>query len=209
MSKRKTRAMPKAVIFDLDGTLVSSSLDFRAICEQTGCVPGQDILRYMETLSAAEKSKVARVIHDHEMADAHSCETLSGAVDMLAMLDDLNIRTAIVTRNSAPATQIKLARTGIKLKHVLTREDAPPKPAPDALLGLARQWGIPSGECVYVGDYIYDLEAAHRANMHACLYAEGGLPSFADKAHFVYGCHGQFEETLGEYWLTVAPPVAQ
>jgi len=163
----------------------------------------------METLSAADKVKVAKVIHDHEMADAHSCETLSGAVEMLAMLDDLNIRTAIVTRNSAPATQIKLARTGIKLKHVLTREDAAPKPAPDALLGLARQWGIPNESCVYVGDYIYDLEAAHRANMHACLYAEGGLPSFSDKAHFVYGCHSQFEQTLGEYWLTVAPSGAQ
>jgi len=36
--------MPKAVIFDLEGTLVSSSLDFTAIREQTACGPGQDLL---------------------------------------------------------------------------------------------------------------------------------------------------------------------
>lgn len=204
MSIKVKCQMPKAVIFDLDGTLVSSSLDFTAIREQTACVPGQDILEYMAGLPPTKKVRVAEIIREHEMADAHTCELLPGVDAMLARLDGLNIRTAIVTRNSAPATRIKLARTGIQLEQVLTREDAPAKPAPDALLGLAKQWGLPNEECVYVGDYVYDLEAAQRANMHACLYASKGVPSFSEKAHFVYQHHADFETALRNYWLSIA-----
>ena len=182
MSIKVKCQMPKAVIFDLDGTLVSSSLDFTAIREQTACVPEQDILEYMAALPPTKKARVAEIIREHEMADAHTCELLPGVDAMLARLDGLNIRTAIVTRNSAPATQIKLARTGIQLEQVITREDAPAKPAPDALLSLAKQWGLSNEECVYVGDYVYDLEAAHRANMHACLYAVmRACPAFLSK----------------------------
>ncbi|MFT5717516.1 MAG: HAD superfamily hydrolase (TIGR01509 family) [Oleiphilaceae bacterium] len=205
MSNQPTkRPMPEAVIFDLDGTLVSSNLDFRTICEQAGCVPGQDILRYMETLPLEERSRVSQIIHDHEMADALSCEVLPGVKAMLKALELKNIRMAIVTRNSASATQIKLARTGIALKHVITREDAPPKPAPDALINLAKQWGIEQKSCVYVGDYIYDIEAAHRANMHAALYSDASLPDFADQAHFVFRHHDEFEEVLMDYWHSLA-----
>jgi HAD superfamily hydrolase (TIGR01509 family) len=201
MSNQRTkRPMPEAVIFDMDGTLVSSNLDFRAMREQTGCMPGQDILRYMETLSSVERSKVAQVIDEHEMEDAHNCEVLPGVKTMLKALEQKNIRMAIVTRNSAPATRIKLARTGIELKHVITREDAPPKPAPDALINLAKQWGIEQKSCVYVGDYVYDIEAAHRANMHSALYSDAVLPDFAEQAHFVFRHHDEFEAALINYW---------
>jgi len=199
-NQRPKRTMPEAVLFDLDGTLVSSSLDFRAICEQAGCVPGQDILRYMDTLSSIERGRVAQIIHEHEMDDAHSCEVLPGVNAMLKALEQKNIRMAIVTRNSASATRIKLARTGIELKHVITREDAPPKPAPDGLINLAKQWGIEQKNCVYVGDYVYDIEAAHRANMHSALYSNASLPDFAEKAHFVFRHHDEFEEVLMGYW---------
>jgi HAD superfamily hydrolase (TIGR01509 family) len=192
--------MPNAVIFDLDGTLVSTSLDFRAICEQTGCVPGQDILQYMATLPSAERIRVARVIHDHEMEDAHSCEILPGVSNMLKSLEQKKVRMAIVTRNSAQAARVKLARTGIQLEHVITREDAPPKPAPDALINLARQWGVEPQSCVYVGDYVYDVEAAHRAGMHSALYTEADLPDFAAQAHFVFRHYDEFEAILMGYW---------
>lgn len=204
MSNQRTkRPMPEAVIFDMDGTLVSSNLDFQAIREQTGCVPGQDILRYMDTLSSVERTKVAQVIDEHEMKDAHSCKVLPGVKSMLKALEQKNIRMAIVTRNSADATRIKLARTGIELKHVITREDAPPKPSPDALINLAKQWGIEQKSCVYVGDYIYDIEAAHRANMHSALYSETSLPDFAEQAHFVFRHYDEFEAVLMNYWGTL------
>jgi len=192
--------MPEAVIFDLDGTLISSNLDFRAICEQVGCVPGQDLLRYMETLSLVERSRVAQIIYEHEMEDANSCEVLPGVKAMLKALEQKNIRMAIVTRNSASATHIKLARSGINLEYVITRDDAPPKPAPDALINLAKLWDIEQKNCVYVGDYVYDIEAAHRANMHSALYSAAGLPDFAEQAHFVFRHYDKFEAVLMDYW---------
>jgi HAD superfamily hydrolase (TIGR01509 family) len=203
VSQQTNKPMPEAVIFDLDGTLISSKLDFRAIREQTGCAPGEDLLRYMETLSSAERSEVAQIIHEHEMEDAHSCELLPGVKAMLQALAKKNIRMAIVTRNSASATRIKLARTGIALTQVITRDDAPPKPAPDALVNLAKHWGVEQKSCVYVGDYVYDLEAARRANMHSALYVDAGLPDFAEQANFVFCHHENFEAELMGYWLAL------
>ena len=55
-----------------------------------------------------------------------------------------------------------------------------------ALLKLAAGWSVEAADCVYVGDYIYDLQAAHRANMHAGLFSEKKLSPFADQAHFVF-----------------------
>jgi len=203
-NQQRSIPFPEAVIFDLDGTLVSSSLDFRAMCDQTGCVPGQDILQFMQALSPAEKNRVANIIQAHEMQDAHSCEVLPGVHSMLMALKKKKVRMAIVTRNSAPATQVKLARTGIALEHVITRENAPPKPAPDALIELAKQWGVNQKSCVYVGDYIYDLEAAHRAGMHSALYAAANLPEFSGQAHFVFRHHDDFETALRSYWGDLA-----
>jgi len=48
---------------------------------------------------------------------------------------------------------------------VLTRECAPAKPDPTALLMIAEQWQIAPTQCLYVGDYIYDQLAAEKAGM--------------------------------------------
>ena len=38
-----------------------------------------------------------------------------------------------------------------------------PKPDPDGIFQLARQWGVLPGELVMVGDYLYDLQAGQAA----------------------------------------------
>ena len=72
---------------------------------------------------------------------------------------------AIVTRNCREATAIKLANNAIPIDIVLTREDAPAKPDPTALLMVARQWQLNAEDCLYVGDFIYDQLAAENAGM--------------------------------------------
>jgi len=72
---------------------------------------------------------------------------------------------AIVTRNCRQATAIKVANNGIPIDYVLTREDAPAKPDPTALLMVANTWQLQPEDCLYVGDFIYDQQAAENAGM--------------------------------------------
>ncbi len=139
------------------------------------------------------------IIHRHEMRDAKHVSVVSGVEAMLSQMTGHGLHTAIVTRNSLVATELKLAQTGIVVERVLTRECAPAKPAPGALLQLCEAWQISTQEALYVGDYLYDLQAADNANMHSCLYAAGTLPEYAGQAGFVCQDYRDFLECLEKY----------
>lgn len=44
------------------------------------------------------------------------------------------------------------------------------KPHPDGLLLTAKKLGVPPKQCIYIGDQLFDIEAAKAANMTSCLY---------------------------------------
>jgi len=136
------------------------------------------------------------------MRDAESATIIDGVATTLAELKALGIKTAIVTRNSSKATQIKLQRTGLDVEKVITREDAPPKPAPDALLKIANGWQHKPENCVYVGDFRYDLEAALNAQMHAVWFSNGMSPTpiYSEMAHFSFNHYDEFIGRLTKYW---------
>ena len=191
----------EAIIFDLDGTLVDTNLDFASICAFFGVAKGTDILAHVETLSAAEKSRALEYIHEQEIIDAHQSSWLPGAEAMLKTLRGMSVPTAIVTRNSRAASAIKIERNGIDVDYFLSREDAKPKPEPDGLLKVASHLGLSPQRCVYVGDYRYDLEAAVNAGMVACLYTGSHLDSsgysrFMHLADIVFGHYDDFLNCL-------------
>lgn len=192
----------KAILFDLDGTLVHSKLDFRQIRKDIACPEGLDVLAFLDSLSDDERRCAEKIIMQHELDDAHSTQIIEGASCLLERLDNYGIKTAIVTRNSQIATQIKIQKSGLSVQQILTREDAPAKPSPDALLHFSKLWNFSPQDCVYVGDYLYDLQAAHNAKMHACLYWDergAELPHFADLADFICRDFAQFEQHLTNY----------
>ena len=76
-----------------------------------------------------------------------------------------DLPVAIVTRNCKQATALKISNNQIPISTVLTRECAPAKPDPTALLMIAGQWQIAPAHILYVGDYIYDQQAAENAGM--------------------------------------------
>jgi HAD superfamily hydrolase (TIGR01509 family) len=193
----------RAVIFDLDGTLVSSSLDFTVMREELGCPPQEDILHFIDSLQGNEKVQAQALVYRHEMADAQSTKILPGVKELLEALALRDIRTAIVTRNSQQATLKKLEQTSIVVEKVLTRECAPPKPDPAALVQLCRDWDIKPQEAVYTGDYIYDLIAADNAKMHSCLYVSGALPDYAHQADFVCRDYKEFLTQLSRYFADI------
>ncbi|ALQ10453.1 MULTISPECIES: HAD family hydrolase [Pseudoalteromonas] len=174
------------VIFDLDGTLVSSELDFSLIKAQIGCPCEQDLLDFIAQLpSPYMREEAMNIVHQHELLDAQHATLLPGVSEAIAQLKAKKIPMAIVTRNFDKAASIKLQNNPLPISTVLTRSDAPAKPDPSALNAIATLWDISSANLLYVGDYLYDIQAAHNADMRACLYAPDVTPGYADQADYV------------------------
>lgn len=175
----------KAVLFDLDGTLVSSHLDFLKIRAELQCPVTTDLLDFIASLDEPGQQRANAIVQQHEQADAERAKALPGAQQVLADLAQMNIATGIVTRNARGTTQTKLDRAGLHLEHVITREDARPKPHPEALLRLCGLWGIEPQSCIYIGDFHYDIAVARNAGTLAGLYAPQQEPDYASKADMV------------------------
>jgi len=156
----------KGVIFDLDGTLVESQLDFSQMRTDVGCPQDEDILTFVENIHCPQtKARASQAILQHELSDAQHAKWLPLGKQMVDTVLANNLPIAIVTRNSREATAIKMTNNNIPIEFVLTREDAPAKPDPTALLHIAKQWQLPPEDCLYVGDFIYDQLAAENAGM--------------------------------------------
>lgn len=169
----------KAVIFDLDNTLVSSDMNFQVLRQQLGCPQSEDLLDFVEKLEHPHhKEHAHNVIFDHEISDAEQSAPMTGCHELLAFLNQKAMKTAIVTRNCLIATQRKLEHNQIEVERVITRECYPPKPDPLSLLVLAKEWRLMPDEVLYVGDYLYDLQAAYNAQMPSCLVHHGNLTEF-------------------------------
>jgi len=190
----------KGVIFDLDGTLVSSELNFSLIKAQVGCPAEQDLLDYIEQLpSPYMREEAMNIVHQHELLDAQSAKLLPGVVEAVKALQAKNIPMAIVTRNFDKAATLKLQNNPLPIETVLTRTDAPAKPDPSALLTVATQWEMPVDNVIYVGDYLYDIQAARNANMRACLYAPDVTPGYAEQADFVIHAFDELVSLVESY----------
>lgn len=176
----------RGVIFDLDGTLIDSQLDFDQMRCDMEFAPGQLILETLEALPEGErKNRCREVLRRHEHAGAVSATLMPGALELLSELDRRRLPQAILTRNSREMTDLALQRLQLVFSQVLTREDALPKPDPEGLHIVCRNWQIDPGEAVFVGDFHFDLIAGRRAGMATILYAPGDPPVYAHEADFV------------------------
>ncbi|GAB5413477.1 MAG: hypothetical protein Cons2KO_10800 [Congregibacter sp.] len=133
------------------------------------------LLEYVESLSdTRERERAMAVIHRHEMAGANLATWMPGAEETIRELYRADIPIGIVTRNSRAAARLTMQRLRMPPMPLKSREDAAPKPNPEALLAIANTWNIAPHDCAYIGDYHYDTQAASRAGMQAVLYVEEG-----------------------------------
>lgn len=174
----------RGYIFDLDGTLVDSKLDFTVLRRQLGWPEGTLILEHLATLPDAEQQHAHAVIHQFELDGAAQATLMPGVHELLSTFAELALPTAILTRNSKAVTALTLQRLQLTFDLVLTRDDAPPKPHPDGLWQIAKHWQIAPAELLFIGDYLFDLETAKAAGMPSCLYLDGGNQHFAAMADY-------------------------
>ncbi len=176
----------RGVIFDLDGTLIDSRLDFDQMRRDMQFAPGQLILETLEALPEGNRKQRCReILHEHEHRGAMSATLMPGARELVDELAQRKIRQAILTRNSRALTDLALSRLQLPFALVVTREDAPPKPDPAGLLMICREWNLAVADVIFVGDFKFDLLTGRRAGVTTVLYAPADTPEYAHEADFV------------------------
>jgi sugar-phosphatase len=165
----------QAVLFDMDGTLVDSTLavnrswhqwaDEMNLGARFGGVqhgrPGREVIADLVSPDQVESS-FARV-NELELADTSGITVLPGAAELMASLPDE--RRAIVTSCPSVLCHIRLASAGFAIPAtVVTVEDTVKgKPAPDPFLEAADRLGVDARQCVVIEDAPAGLAAGRAA----------------------------------------------
>jgi HAD superfamily hydrolase (TIGR01509 family) len=153
---------PRAVIFDLDGTLTEPLLDFDLIRTEIGLVRGP-ILEQLTGLAPEERARAEVILRRHEIAAIEQAVLADGCVELLELLGERGVPCGILTRNMRGAVDRFCARFGFRFDGIYTREDGPPKPAPDGVLRLCAGFGVAPAQAVTVGDFKFDVQAGRAA----------------------------------------------
>jgi HAD superfamily hydrolase (TIGR01509 family) len=199
--KRPTAAcivpVVRALIFDLDGTLVDTVYAHvfawqRALEEAGMPIDGWRIHRRIGMSGGLFARAVARELGrplSSEETDAlqrrhgelfeqllPERRALPGAVALLSRLREAGVVHGIATSGSRPLIDSSLEALGVGHETVvIERGDVVrAKPEPDLFLACAERMRVSPQECYVVGDAVWDLLAARRANMLSVGLLSGG-----------------------------------
>jgi N-acetyl-D-muramate 6-phosphate phosphatase len=178
----------KAVLFDLDGTLIDSAPDLGAAADQMRNdrgLPSLPLELYRPMAGAGARGMLGvafgvtpddpgfpamreEFFRNYERCMTQRTYVFDGVVQLIQQLGDRRIPWGVVTNKSmrftAPLTKaLPLFATA---RAVVGGDSTPhPKPHPAPLLEAARQLAIAPIECVYVGDDVRDVQAGRAAGM--------------------------------------------
>ena len=182
--------IPRAVLWDLDGTLVDSGDYHWRAWRDTMRAAGVE-LSYQQFLDSfgqrndgilsawlgadADPARVRRVGDEkealyREIAKAEGLTVLPGAREWVTRLRAAGWRQAIASSAPRANVEVMLAVVGIEgfIDAVVSAEDVTRgKPEPDVFLAAAARVGVPPERSVVVEDAAAGVEAARRAGMRS------------------------------------------
>ena len=190
----------KAVLFDLDGTLIDTAADFIRIIQQM-CRDEQrpvvDAATIRTQVSEGARAMVKLVYPEMDVTDpvflAHRQRFLDVYGDnivvdtdlfvgMYALLEELEanqIPWGIVTNKPRGLSESLLAELNLteRCAVLVCPEDVThTKPDPEPMYLAAKQLNLDAKDIIYVGDHPRDIDAGRNANMYTILAAYGYLP---------------------------------
>ena len=190
----------KAVLFDLDGTLIDTAADFVRIiqnmCREKGCdVVADELIRAQ--VSEGARAMVQLVYPELDVNDevflAHrqrfldiygadiavDTDLFEGMYPLLDELEAAQIPWGIVTNKPRWLSKSLLEALNLtqRCSVLVCPEDVTKtKPDPEPMYLAAKQIQIAPEACIYVGDHPRDIDAGRAANMYTILAAYGYLP---------------------------------
>lgn len=165
--------MIRGVIFDLDGTLVNSRLNFDAMRREMGLPAGTPILEAIGEFDGPRAAQCRRILDRHEQHGAANASPIEGAIEFSRWLNELELHQGVVTRNCRTAADAMLRDWPVTLDPVICRDDGPAKPDPWAIHHIIQLWSCSPAEIVVIGDFVFDIEAGRRAGATTVLFADG------------------------------------
>ena len=192
--------MLKAVLFDLDGTLIDTAADFiriiQEMCREKGvAVVDADTIRTQVSEGARAMVKLVYpelsvddpifLAHRQAFLDRYGADIavdtdlFIGMNDLLLDLEQQNIPWGIVTNKPRGLSESLLAALNLTDRcAVLVCPDDVTKTKPDAepMFLAANTLEIAPEAIIYVGDHPRDIDAGKAANMPTVLAAYGYLP---------------------------------
>ncbi|NQX11165.1 HAD family hydrolase [Microbacteriaceae bacterium VKM Ac-2855] len=188
--------MVSAALFDIDGTLIDSNyLHVEAWAHALAevghptdawrihrCI-GMDSAKLLDTLVGEE---VAAEIGDHasglhgEYYDglADRLRSFDGARELLETLADRGMTVVLAT--SAPEDELEQLRRVLSADHVVadvtsSGDVETAKPEPGIVESALKKAGTAPGDALFVGDTVWDIEAAARAGVRCIAVTSGGI----------------------------------
>jgi HAD superfamily hydrolase (TIGR01509 family) len=169
--------LPRAVLFDMDGTLTAPMLDFPRIKAEMG-IGDRPILEALAEMDGACRAAAEAVLFRHEEEAAVRSTLNPGCRELLDWLAGRGIRSALVTRNSRQSVQTVIERHGLHVDYTVSRADAPHKPNPAGLHRACARLGVAPGDAWMVGDGQYDVEAGRAAGVRTVWVSHGQARRF-------------------------------
>ncbi len=191
--------MIKAVIFDLDGTLVNTISDLAAsveralsehgypthtIEEYTSYI-GNGTMKLIErSLSANTDKAIVERVHTRfsEIYSQHYCDTslpYDGITELLDMLSDRGV--ALCVNSNKPDSFTKAIISKLFPKHTFAYaigqlDGIPKKPDPASELDIIRRLGLDKSEVLHIGDSDVDILTARNAGIKSMGVSWGFRP---------------------------------
>jgi HAD superfamily hydrolase (TIGR01509 family) len=175
----------RAVIFDMDGTLVDSTYDWPEIRRSLG-VTGSSIIDDLNSLSQPDRSKKWAQLEEIEVRASDAASLHEGVHELFDLLSQHGLTTALVTNNSEHNTRRLLDRFELRFDVVLTRDSGLWKPSGAPISEAVTRLDISSEACLAVGDSHYDVLAAREASVGSVCVVHDGSRRHAGKVDLAF-----------------------
>lgn len=187
MTRTNPMQAPRAILFDLDGTLADTAPDLAAAVNHLRTVRGMEPTPYSilrPTASAGARGMIGAAFgltpaddgyetlrlewfDRYQSAMAVHSTLFNGVPELIEGLNAAGIAWGVVTNKPARFTDPLIPQIGLAHAGCVVSGDTTPhsKPHPAPLFEGANRLGIAPEQCWYVGDDMRDIEAGRAAGM--------------------------------------------